>query len=207
MTNVRRQLWGGAIQFEDEDVPSDLRAFNSFGKSVLLWFEHSRELYRSSCYLMEKRARVWNEITHLLQAPIALMLGAYAIETLLKMVIVGEYCDRHGITLDSKSAKDFLPATHNLLDLVKRANLRVNQADRKLLNELSRYSTWAGRYPIPLGYLGYAGPAIGEAVPAPPAEVPEQHPTWPRFVALYQKLHAMSVRKTLKGSVMLKPKT
>src|SRR5260370_12582085 len=187
MTKVTHHLWDGIIQSEDEDVPFDLRACNSFGKSVMMWFEHSRELYRSSCYLMEERPRVWNEITHLLQAPIALMLGAYGIETLLKMVVVGEHCDKHGITLDSKSAKDFIPATHNLVDLVKKANLRVNQDDRDLLENLSRYSIWAGRYPIPLGYSGYEGPALAEAVPPPPNEVPQQHPMWPRFVALYQK--------------------
>jgi len=207
LTKVARQLWDGIIEYHHDDVPADLRAFNAFGKSVVLWFQHSRELYRSSCYLMEDRERKWNEITHLLQAPIALMLGAYAIETLLKMVIVGDHCDKHGIVLDSRNAKDFLPATHNLVELVKKANLRVNNVDRKLLNDLSRYSYWAGRYPIPLGFAGYAGPAITEAVPPPPTEVPKQHPTWPRFIVLYQKLHALAVRKTLKGhGIILRPK-
>jgi hypothetical protein len=96
---VTRRLWGDILEFDDEDVPPDRRAFNAFGKSVVLWFEHSRELYRSAHYLMEEKPRVWNEITHLLQAPIGLMLGAYAIETLLKMVIVDEYCKLHGVTV------------------------------------------------------------------------------------------------------------
>jgi hypothetical protein len=104
-----RKLRRGILEFEDEDVPRDLRAFNAFGKSVALWFEHSKELYRAACTLMEDRPRGWNEITHLLQAPIALMLGAYAIETLLKMAIVDEHCKIHGITFESRAAKDFLP--------------------------------------------------------------------------------------------------
>jgi hypothetical protein len=58
---------------------------------------------------MEERPRVWNEITHLLQAPIALMLGAYALETLLKMVIVDEYCLIHGVTFESTLPKSFFP--------------------------------------------------------------------------------------------------
>ena len=109
------QLWDGIIGYHGDDVLAGLLAFNAFGKSVVLWFQHSRELSRSSCYLMEARERKWNEITHLLQAPIALMLGAYVIETLLKMVIAGDHCDKHGIVLDSRNAKHFLPATHNLV--------------------------------------------------------------------------------------------
>jgi hypothetical protein len=204
---VTRKLWRGIIEFEDEDVPADRRAFNAFGKSVVLWFEHSKELYRSAHYLMEERPRVWNEITHLLQAPIALMLGAYALETLLKMVIVDEYCLIHGVTFESTSAKEFLPTVHDLRELATRANLRINDADRKLLTELTRYSTWAGRYPIPRHYAGYSGPALKEAVPPPPASVSHQHPTWPKFVALYVKVHRLAVRKSLKRhGIILKPK-
>jgi hypothetical protein len=204
---VSRKLWAGILEFEEEDVPPDRRAFNAFGKSVVLWFEHSRELYRSAQYLMEDRPRVWNEVTHLLQAPIALMLGAYALETLLKMVIVDEYCLIHGVTFESTSAKEFLPTVHDLRELAKRANLRINDADRKLLTELTRYSTWAGRYPIPRHYAGYSGPALREAVPPPPASVSHKHPTWPKFVALYLKVHRLAVRKSLKRhGIFLKPR-
>ncbi len=204
---VTRKLWRGILEFQDEDVPRDRRAFNAFGKSVILWFEHSRELYRAAQTLMEPRPRIWNEITHLLQAPIALMLGAYAIETLLKMVIVDEHCKVHGITFESTAAKDFLPTIHKLDELAERADLRINKTDRKLLKQLTRYSTWAGRYPIPSFYAGYDGPALKEAVPSPPASVDHQHPTWPHFVALYQKLHSLAVRKSLgRHGIVLKPK-
>lgn len=204
---ITRKLWRGIIEFEEEDVHRDQRAFNAFGKSVILWFQHSRELYRSACYLMEERPRVENEITHLLQAPIALMLGAYAIETLVKMVIVDDYCLAHGVTFESTAAKEFLPTVHDLAELVKRANLRINGADRKLLNELSRYSTWAGRYPVPKHFAGYRGPALTEAMPPVPASVSHQHPSWAKFVALYQKVHALAVRKSLKRhGILLKPK-
>jgi len=45
------------------------------------------------------------------------MLGAYAIETLLKMVIVRAHCDEHGYTFDARRAKQFLPMNHDLLRL------------------------------------------------------------------------------------------
>ena len=130
---------------------------------------------------MDERPRKWNEITHLLQAPIALMLAAYAIETLLKMVIVGAHCDKHGIDTESRRAKDFLPTNHDLVALVKQANLRVNGEDRRLLADLARYSLWAGRYPIPLRSDGYTGPALFEAVEPAPATVARHHPTWPKL--------------------------
>jgi hypothetical protein len=207
LAKIIRKLWGGAIEYEDDDVSAEVRAFNNTGKSTALWLFQSRELYRSSLHLMEERERKWNEITHLLQAPIALMLGAYAIETLLKMVIVGAYCDRHGITTDSQRAKEFLPTSHDLVALVKQANLRVNEDDRRLLRELSRYSHWAGRYPIPLHSIGYTGPALFEAVERPPADVARQHPTWPKFRALYPKLFRLAIPMTFKGrDFILKPR-
>jgi hypothetical protein len=155
---------------------------------------------------MEERERKWNEITHLLQAPIALMLGAYAIETLLKMVVVDAHCEEHGHTFDARRAEQFLPRTHDLVALTKQAKLRVNEDDRGLLSDLGKYSVWAGRYPIPLKCDGYAGPALFEAVAAAPAAVAGEHPTWPRLKALYPKLFKLAVRKTFRGlGVVVKP--
>ena len=72
--------------------------------------------------------------------PAAAMLGAYAIETLLKMVIVGEYCLAYGLEFDAvKRAKDFLPPIDDLVELSKRAGLRINKAVRDLLKVLSGY--------------------------------------------------------------------
>jgi len=207
VAKVIRKIWGGILEYEDDDTPLDVRAFNEFGKSTVLWLEQSRELYRASMYIMEERQRKPNEITHLRQAPIALMLGAYAVETLLKMVIVGDYCDQHGVTLMSRHAKDFLPKSHDLAALVKTANLRVNKTDRMTLRELARYSLWAGRYPIPLSHVGYEGPALLESLAPAPAPVSRQHPMWPGYTALYPKLHALAVRKVFKGrGIILKPK-
>ena len=203
---ITRTLWGGIIRFEEEDVPPDRRAFNAFGKSAVLWLEYSRELFRSARLIMDK-ARTENDITHMFQAPIALMLGAYALETILKMVIVAEHCDAQGLTMDSRAAKDFVTPVHNLVSLAQQANLRINAVDRKLLEELTRYSTWAGRYPIPKFFQGYEGPALAEDIHRLPRPGPHEHPKWPKLVALYAKIHSLAVKRTFGRSrtVRLKP--
>ncbi len=195
MAIVTWNIWGGVVSYEDDDTPSEVHLFNNVGKSAALWLYQSRELYRSALYQMEVRERKWNEITHLLQASIALMLGAYAIATLLKMVIVGAHCDEHGRTFDARRAEQFLPRTHNLVALVKQAKLRVNEDDRKLLRELGEYAVWAARYPIPLKADGYVGPALFEVVERAPRAVARAHPTWPRLRPLYPKLFKLAVRK------------
>src|SRR5258706_9846508 len=155
MAKVLQRIWDGIIEFEDDDASRDVWDYNAFGKSAVVWLQYSRELFRAASYLMEKRERTWNDITHLFQAPIALMLGAYAIETLLKMVIIAEFCVQHGLTFESHNAKEFVPKSHNLLGLIEKAKVRVSAMDRDLLKDLSRYSVWAGRYPIPLTSAGY----------------------------------------------------
>jgi hypothetical protein len=130
--------------------------------------------------------------------PIALMLGGYAVETLLKMVIVGDYCDANGLTYDALRAKDFLPMIHDLKELVKKARLRINKADRELLAKLSKYPVWAGRYPIPLEPTGYDGPAIFDQVGRGKTV---ENPIWTGYVPLYEKLHKLAVRRTFRGQL------
>jgi hypothetical protein len=62
MAKAIRKIWGGILEYEDDDTPLDVRAFNEFGKSTALWLEQSRELYRASMYIMDERQRKPNEI-------------------------------------------------------------------------------------------------------------------------------------------------
>jgi len=198
MAKVTRKIWGGIVAYDEDDTPADIRLFNKVGKSPDLWLCQSRALYQSAIDLVEERSRKRNDITYLLRAPIALMLGAYAIETLLKMVIVAAHCDEHGYTFDSRRAEQFLPKSHDLVALTRQAKLRVNESDRRLLRDLRKYSVWAGRYPIPLFSDGYSGPALFEAVAG--ATAAGEHPTWPGFKILYLKLFKAAERKTYRGS-------
>ena len=198
MAKVTRRIWGGIVAYDEDDTPADIRLFNKVGKSPDLWLYQSRALYQSAIDLVEERTRKRNDVTYPLRAPIALMLGAYSIETLLKMVIVAAHCDEHGYTFDSRLAEQFLPKSHDLVALTKQAKLRVNESDRRLLRDLRKYSVWAGRYPIPLFSDGYSGPALFEAVAG--ATAAGEHPTWPGFKILYLKLFKAAERKTYRWS-------
>jgi hypothetical protein len=192
MAKVVKELWGGVIKYEDQDddPPLDVRYFNNFGKSVILWGTHSRSLHRAAVALMRPESMWCPAMTPEINAPIALMLGGYAVETLLKMVVVDDHGVTHGLDYDARRADDFLPATHNLGELVKQAGLRTNKADRELLAKLSAYTTWAGRYPVPRKAEGYDGDTLfdlrGNA---------ERSRIWTAYVPLYEKLYRLAGRK------------
>jgi hypothetical protein len=197
VAKVTRKLWGGAIEYEDDDTPIDIRSFNSFGKSAVMWLEQSRALHWAAVSLKKSENSIKGGARGAFDHVIALMLGGYAVETLLKMVIIADHCDANGFALDSKC--DFLPTTHNLVKLVGKAKLRVNAKDRKTLASLSRYTVWAGRYPIPLFAADYPGPAIFDGLGV---EREASHRTqWEEYDALYRKLHRLAVRKTFKGQI------
>jgi hypothetical protein len=193
LTKVQLKLWGGILEYDDDDLPDDVRSFNVFGKSVILWLETAGALHRAAVSLMEEREKPKSRITRTINAPIALMLGGYALEALLKMVIINGHCNEHGFNLDSQDAKDFLPKTHNLRVLVEQAKLRVSKADRNVLTAISKFAVWAGRYPIPLMAIGYDGPAIFAYIA--PGKRATEHPMWRKYAPLYLKLHRLAVRR------------
>ena len=41
--------------------------------------------------------------------------------------------------------------SHNLVRLARESNIHLNTNEEELLCRLSRYSTWAARYPVPTG--------------------------------------------------------
>jgi hypothetical protein len=197
---VKRKLWDGVIEHKDDDTSFDTRSFNGFGKSAAMWLEQSHGLHWAAEALGKSDSATSGGSKRPFNYLIALMLGGYAIETLLKMVIVADHCGASGLTLDDKSAKAFLPAIHDLPQLTVQARIRVNAQDRTLLSELSRYTIWAGRYPIPLLAAGYDGPAIFDGVSADRAK--RQAQQWGQYDTLYRKLHRLAVRKVFGGQVV-----
>jgi HEPN domain-containing protein len=192
MAKVWRDL--GWIAYEDDDTPQEIRSFNAFGKSAVMWLEQSRSLHWASDALGNTKSAELTKSKHRHYA-IALMLGALAVETLLRMVIIADYCEAHGFSGEDTEAKAFLPRTHNLAELIAKAKLRINKSDRECLTKLTPFSVWAGKYPIPLLADGYPGPALFDLRN-------DLGRLWKSYDALYRKLHRLAVRKTFKGQIV-----
>ena len=188
MAIVRRKLWGGIIEYDEDDTPRNVRNFNLIGKSPQFWLAQSVGLHRAAEILMhdhngQRRAMIFSE-------PIALMLGGYAIETLLKMVTIATVVkQRANYTVPSKTA-DFVMRTHDLKKLVTAAKLRTNKVDASILERLSKYVIWGGRYPIPLDAVGYVLPMLFDHTLNEP-------PLWDAYVRVYRKLHRLAIKKAL----------
>lgn len=76
------------------------------------------------------------------------MLVAYALENLLKALVIRENRNNFRNRLFRKLPR--VVKTHNLRYLAKEANVPITLVEEDLLHRLSRQSTWAGRYPIPV---------------------------------------------------------
>jgi len=75
------------------------------------------------------------------------MLWGYAFETLLK----GGY-----IRIKGTLEKEATDKGHDLIGLAKLLELEVRPGDVKILELLTKYIVWAGRYPIPLDHTNYS---------------------------------------------------
>ncbi len=75
---------------------------------------------------------------------VAMMLGALAIENLLKAVCLPQVSP----LFNKRGAFDL--DTHDLLKLAEDAGIALSQEERILLERLEQFITWAGRYPVPL---------------------------------------------------------
>jgi hypothetical protein len=80
-----------------------------------------------------------------------MMLAAFALENVLKALIVQEHRDELATEFDRKKELPHILKTHDLCRLAERARLRLAEdGTSALLQRLTRYSVWAGRYPVPL---------------------------------------------------------
>ena len=73
---------------------------------------------------------------------VTLMMGGFAIENLLKALVVST-----DGPWDEKGRFDL--HTHNLLELAQDTGLDLTDDERLLLEKIEAFVTWAGRYPIP----------------------------------------------------------
>ena len=126
-------------------------------------------------------------------APVSLMLGAYALESLLKSVLVSKHTKVKGRNFNSRQISEFLEKIHDLDKLAVQADIRLTKADRKILAALSQYAIWAGRYPVPVKADGYVAPAMLESAWLQTSG--GSHPIWSKYILLHQKISKLVTRK------------
>ncbi len=121
-----------------------------------MWVRAAEVLLASAAVLEPHACRYW--LTKGSDKKIAegylktqLMLAGYALENMLKALIVH---DRRDLLDQDFTSKKRLPKdlrSHDLVDLAKQARMRLADDDTKgLLTRLTRHSIWAGRYPVPI---------------------------------------------------------
>ncbi len=115
----------------------------------------------------EGRDRVpWKEQGPYLQAVYS-MLVAYAIEDLYKASLILQKRKQYEeeILRERGLPKELKTPRHNLLDLVQKLNLSIDEHEIGLLLRLSRNSHWQGRYPVPIKATDLNSVAIHKEIP------------------------------------------
>jgi hypothetical protein len=80
-----------------------------------------------------------------------LMLAGFAMENILKALIVQDQRAALEEEFDTKSRLPKILQSHNLITLSDRARLSISDdGTKEHLKHLTRHSVWAGRYPVPL---------------------------------------------------------
>jgi len=134
------------------------------------WVLKADELFTAFELVVAKEAESLNQPPQL--SSVAYMLAGFAVEVLMKGVLVQE-----GSAVDLKGR--FTLDSHDLLKLAERAALTLSDDESRLLERLQEYLTWAGRYPVPLtsepmrpralpggGFAPTTGHWVGEDWPA-----------------------------------------
>lgn len=188
---VRKEWMGRIVEREDYDVPFDVRWFTTFGRLTTLWLWQSRALYESAELVMLSRK---NGAGTFFNVATGMMLGSYAIETLLKAAQIAELNETQQEGLFFSYAKEMHSTFHELNKLVDETGIKVSKKDRNLLSQLTECAIWKGKYPIPLKAKEYKGPALYDALNAH-LKGREPAQTWERVSTLYKKLDKKVVRR------------
>lgn len=125
-----------------------------------LWIRNAEELQAAAAILETDIRLYWSEcqvkgkhVTHVsnrkyVQGPYS-MLMAYVIENYFKAFLI-----HRDVDLQRNRWAPTLPTyikTHNLVKLANECKVTLDLSEEELLKRLSRFSKWAGRYPIPSG--------------------------------------------------------
>lgn len=75
---------------------------------------------------------------------VAQLLAGLVLENVCKAILVSR-----SSPLNSKGTIDRAFATHDLLALVEKVGITLNEAESRVVEKLQEFVVWAGRYPVP----------------------------------------------------------
>lgn len=119
-------------------------------------------------------------------SPIAYMLAGFAIENVLKGLII-QQINAEPSTIDGDVRLRKLTTTHDLTQLAKDAGIDPEDAVAELLSTLTEFLVWVGRYPRPRklkDYMKEPDPLIGRKTRDPSTSDNQ----WLVFVRLFNEL-------------------
>ena len=135
-----------------------LPMFERVAKEPIVWALQSSSLVKAARLLRPEidasfasvRTRNANDSVHAGHdlAPVFMMLMAFAIENLLKGILVRR--QPHRVT--TVQLTKWEGGGHNLVELAKAAKVTLTRNEIRLLLTLSIHGEWAGRYPCPLNH-------------------------------------------------------
>jgi hypothetical protein len=189
---VKRQKWEDIVQWEKPvPQPYDVLSYNAVGMNPLLWLWHSKGHHAAALVLWEAYQRSPNRkgkgrlvATDRFNRALALMLADYAVETLMKMILIAAHLRTVDFPPSYTKLSDYIPRTHSLTALTKEARVRTNRIDRKTLDRLTEFVVRAGKYPTPVKAEGYAGPPAMFLT----QEFDAITRVWERYLELWPKL-------------------
>jgi len=130
------------------------------------WIDKANSLLDSATLLETKVTEFWESWRRHLQddsiriksdkyLSIYFMLTSYAIENLLKSLIVRKKREQLKNELNNRQELPKILKSHNLVKLAQEAEFPIkSQLQEDILRRLTRCVIWSGRYPIPLNYKG-----------------------------------------------------
>ncbi len=123
--------------------------YEQIGENPLTWWSSARTLFLVAEKLSKDIEKSFKEPLeyHYTSIKVCMFLYGLGIENIIKGLLIKQkrYPFKNG-----KFPKEL--KTHDLRKLFDNANIKMTERDIKLLNRLTEYIKWVGKYGIPLSY-------------------------------------------------------
>lgn len=117
----------------------------SLAKIPVIWFMDGEQLRRSYKILSDQANETFGHENYYSPIRPALMLAGYALENILKGILVRDDPDE---PFDNRGR--FKHKSHDLVELAEGAGVSLDDEEKELLEILTHTTVSGGRYPIPL---------------------------------------------------------